>query len=254
MPNGDPQYMLSLARGLEVIRAFERGRPSLTIAEVARITGISRAAARRCLYTLGMLGYVSTIDGAYELSPRALALGYAYLSSLPFAHVAHAAIERISDRLHESCSVAVLNADDIVYIARASTRRIMSVDLSVGSRLPAYCTSMGRVLLAYSNEADVDAYLARVPLTAHTPHTVTSVAKFRAELESVRHLGYSLVDQELELGLRSIAVPVRRADGRAVAAVNVGTQAARVDKPTMIRTYLPALREAAEEITIAARR
>ena len=150
--------------------------------------------------------------------------------------------------------MTVLDGDDIVYVARAATQRIISVGLSVGSRLPAYCTSMGRVLLAFSSEADMEAYFQRVPLARQTPHTITELALLRRELQRVRLAGYALVDQELELGLRSIAVPVRQPDGRAVAAINVGAQAARVELETMVRTYLPELTAAAEQIALAVAR
>jgi IclR family pca regulon transcriptional regulator len=147
--------------------------------------------------------------------------------------------------------MTVLDGDEIVYVARAATQRIISVGLSVGSRLPAYCTSMGRVLLAYSTHSDIDAYFQRVPLVRQTPHTITEVAPLRRELQQIRAAGHAVVDQELELGLRSIAVPVRQSDGRAVAAINVGAQAARVELATMTQTYLPILRAAAEQIALA---
>jgi IclR family transcriptional regulator, pca regulon regulatory protein len=251
---GDPDYMQSLARGLEVIRAFEHARPTLSITAVARLTNISRAAARRCLYTLAQLGYVSGSEGIYELTPRILSLGYAYLSAMPLARIAQPVLERISDRLHESCSIAVLDGDEIVYVARAATQRILSIGLGVGSRLPAYCTSMGRMLLAYLNDSDLDAYLARVTLQRHTQHTITDKSVLRKELQRVRTAGYVMVDQELEMGLRSIAVPVKQPDGRAVASINVGAHAARADRQMMVKTYLPVLLEAANEIGLAVRR
>ncbi len=250
----DPDYMQSLARGLEVIRAFEHARPTLSITEVARLTNISRAAARRCLYTLAQLGYVSGADGIYELTPRILSLGYAYLSAMPLARIAQPVLERVSERLHESCSIAVLDGDEIVYVARAATQRILSIGLGVGSRLPAYCTSMGRVLLANLSDAELDAYLAGVQLERHTPHTITDRSVLRKELQRVRSSGYVMVDQELEMGLRSIAVPVKQPDGRAVASINVGAHAARADRQTMVKTYLPVLLEAANEIGLAVRR
>lgn len=198
-----------------------------------------------------MLGYVRSLNGSYKLTPKTLGLGYAYLTASPVARVAQPVLEEVSGRLHEYSSMTVLDGDDIVYVARASTQRIISVGLSVGSRLPAYCTSMGRVLLAFGSESDLDSYLQRVDLVRRTPHTIVEPALLRRELQHVRASGYSIVDQELELGLRSIAVPVRQPDGRAVAAVNVGAQAARVDLSTMTQTYLPILRGAAEQIALA---
>jgi IclR family pca regulon transcriptional regulator len=247
----DPNFMVSLARGLEVLGAFQHARPGLSVSEVASLANISRAAARRCLHTLSVLGYARANDGSYKLTPKVLGLGYAYLNASPVVRVAQPLLEEVSTRLHESCSMTVLDGDEIVYVARAATQRIISVGLSVGSRLPAYCTAMGRVLLAYSTHADIDAYLQRVPLVRQTPHTITEVALLRRELQQIRAAGHAVVDQELELGLRSIAVPVRQSDGRAVAAINVGAQAARVDLVTMTQTYLPILRGAAEQIALA---
>jgi len=244
----DPDYMLSLERGLAVIRAFGAGRGTLTVAEVAREVGISRAAARRCLHTLSVLGYASGANGAYELGPSVLTLGYAYLASTPAARVAQPILERVTDRLHESCSLAVLDGDDIVYIARSATRRILSIGLTVGSRLPAYCTSMGRVLLAALPAEDLTGRLARLVPERHTPKTIVQKRPLRAEIERVRERGFAIVDEELELGLRSIAVPVRRAGDRVVAAVNVGVHAARFTPATMERDFLPVLQAAAAEI------
>ena len=249
--SADPNFMQSLARGLEVLGAFQHARPGLSVSEVAGLAKISRAAARRCLHTLAILGYARAQDGSYKLTPKTLSLGYAYLNASPVVRVAQPLLEEVSTRLHESCSMTVLDGDEIVYVARAATQRIISVGLSVGSRLPAYCTSMGRVLLAYSTHADVDAYFQRVNLVRQTPHTITEVALLRRELQKIRGAGHAVVDQELELGLRSIAVPVRQSDGRAVAAINVGAQAARVDLATMTQTYLPILRDAAEQIALA---
>jgi IclR family pca regulon transcriptional regulator len=247
----DPDYMLSLARGLQVIRAFGRDRPVLSIAEVARLTSISRAAARRCLHTLSVLGYVSGEAGRYALSPRVLALGYAYLGSAPVAQAAQPVLERVAERVHESCSLTVLDGEEIVYVARAATRRILSVGLAVGSRLPAYCTAMGRVLVAFASDAERSVFLSRVKPIRHTPHTIVHRSALAAELERVRSAGYALVDQELEIGLRSIAVPVRRPEQSVVAAMNVGVQATRVECETMKREYLPVLLEAAEEVGLA---
>ena len=247
----DPDYMMSLARGLEVIRAFGEGRPDLSISDVARETGLSRAAARRCLHTLSVLGYAASAGGKFVLTPRVLALGYAYLGSTPFARVAQPILERVAETLHESSSLAVLDGLEVVYVARAATRRILSIGLSVGSRLPADCTSMGRVLLAFADEAERARYLARVKLVRHTSHTIVDKRQLRAELDRIRLAGYAIVDQELELGLRSLAVPVRRHDRTVVAAINVGVHAGRVEPKTLAREYLPVLQEAALEIGLA---
>lgn len=244
----DPDFMLSFARGLAVLRAFGDGRAALAVAEVAKRTGMSRAAARRCLHTLAVLGYAQARDGAYALTPVVLALGQAYLGSSPVTRVAQPVLERVSEQLHESSSLAVLEGDDIVYLARASTRRILAIGLSVGSRLPAVCTSMGRVLVAALPEAARTHYVATLPLVRHTPKTIVDRRTFKAELARVQAQGYAIVDEELELGLRSIAVPVARADGTVLAAINVGAHAARLDRRALKRDVLPVLQSAAAEI------
>jgi IclR family transcriptional regulator, pca regulon regulatory protein len=249
--SSDPDYMLSLARGLAVVRAFGDGGPELSISEVARATALSRAAARRCLHTLSVLGYAASSGGKFALTPRVLSLGYAYLGQTPFARVAQPILERVADTLHESSSLAVLDGLEVVYVARAATRRILSIGLSVGSRLPADCTSMGRVLVAFADDAERVRYLARVKLVRHTPYTIVDKRQLRAALNHVRQSGYAIVDQELELGLRSLAVPVRRHDRMVVAAINVGVHAGRVDAKTLSREYLPVLQDAALEIGMA---
>ena len=247
---GDPNFMASLARGLAVIRAFTQQRRHLTIAQLSQRTGIPRAAVRRCLYTLGKLGYVASDDGrAYVLRPGILALGHAYLSSTPLANAVQPLLDRITRELHESSSMAVLEDDDILYIARSSTNaRVMSIDLGIGSRLPAYCTSMGRVLLAGMPAPELKAYLSRARLTRLTHRTIATADELVNVLKATRRNGYAIVDQELELGLRSIAVPVSDRDGRAVAAINIGTQSSRVSIAEMESRFLPLLRAAADEV------
>ena len=247
----DPNFMTSLARGLSVIRAFTERDQSLTIADVARITGLPRAAARRCLHTLTQLGYAGTDGRTYCLRPKILALGYSYLSSSPLASTLDPVLERISRTLQESSSAGVLDEDDIVYVARAATKRIMSVGLSVGSRLPAWSTSIGRALLAHLPPAELDAYLARVDLKPLTHLTLTDPDALRRELEKIRRNGYALVDQELEIGLRSVAVPIRNRAGAVVAAMNVSTQAARVSCAEMEERFLPILLSAADDVRVS---
>ena len=248
--SGDPNFMTSLARGIAVIRAFTQQKRRLTISQLSQRTGIPRAAVRRCLYTLAQLGYVNAEEGRdFMLSPRILALGHAYLSSTPLTAAAQPLLDRVSDVLHESSSIALFEGDEILYVARSSTnRRIMSVDLGIGTRLPAYCTSMGRVLLAHLSSPALDAYLERVRLISHTPRTIVSADKLRRELEGIARADYAIVDQELEIGLRSIAVPVRDQSGSVVAAMNIGTHVSRVTLAEMERTFLPELRAAAIEL------
>jgi len=255
LAGSDPDFMLSFARGLSAIRAFGEGKSELTVAEVAKLTGLPRASARRCLHTLTVLGYATTnADGRYELTPTILTLGQAYASSTNIARIAQPILERVSDTLNESSSVAVLDPsghEEIVYIARAATRRILSVNLSVGSRLPAACTSMGRVLVA---ALDADArmkFLERVKLRQYTDRTITDRQELAAELETVAQQGFAVVDQELELGLRSCAVPIIRSDGVVVAALNVGVHASRADAASLARDMLPVLRRAADDISAA---
>ncbi|WP_116141183.1 IclR family transcriptional regulator domain-containing protein [Trinickia diaoshuihuensis] len=245
----DPDFMTSLARGLAVIQAFSPQRRVLTMSQISQRTGIPRAAVRRCLHTLGKLGFVTAEEGRnFSLRPRILALGHAYLASTPLANAAQPVLRHISNTLNESSSVAILDGDEILYIARAFTSRIMTIDLHVGSRLPAYCTSMGRVLLAHLPSAELDGYLERAKLIQYTTNTIVSPEGLREALESVRRDGYAINDQELEIGLRSIAVPITAPDGRVVAALNVGAQAARVPVAEMRDRFLPVLKDGAREL------
>jgi IclR family pca regulon transcriptional regulator len=241
-------FVQSLERGLAVIRAFGEDRPELTLSEVARETGLTRAAARRFLLTLADLGYVRSDGRRFALSPRVLELGYAYLSSLSLPEIAEPHLERLAAEVRESSSVSVLDGDDIVYVARVPTSRIMRVAINVGTRFPAHATSMGRVQLAALDDADLDAYLDRVELRPLTANTLTDRVKLRAELGRIRTQGWALVDQELEEGLRSVAAPIRDRTGRVVAAVNVSAHASRASKDAVRRVLLPPLLATAERI------
>jgi IclR family pca regulon transcriptional regulator len=234
-------FVQSLERGLAVIGAFNADAPELTLSEVARSTGLTRAAARRFLLTLTDLGYVRTDGRLFSLTPRVLELGYAYLSSLSLPEVAEPHLERLVAEIRESSSVSVLDGDDIVYVARVPTSRIMTVAINVGTRFPAYATSMGRVLLAGLPEAELEAYLARVELKRLTARTVSSIGALRSELGRVRAQGWVIVNQELEEGLRAVAAPVRDRSGRVVAAVNVSAHAARSSLESIRREILPPL-------------
>jgi IclR family pca regulon transcriptional regulator len=245
---GDRDFVASLEKGLLVIEAFDAGRPRLTLSDVAKLTGITRAAARRYLLTLTRLNYAD-FDGRYfTLSPRILRLGYAYLSSASLSARVQPFLEQISEATGESSSAAILDGDDIVYIARSATRRIMSIGLGVGSRLPAYCTSLGRAILAYQPEEAIEAYLRRVRMEARTPKTVTDKTEFRAVLEATRAQGYALVNEELEFGLRSIAVPVVQKSGQVTIALNLSAQAGRVSADEMRERFLPSLSAASESL------
>jgi IclR family transcriptional regulator, pca regulon regulatory protein len=248
---GDPNFMTSLARGLIVIQAFTQQSPQMTISQLSVKTGLSRAAVRRCLYTLTKLGFAGAEDGSrYSLRPRMLTLSHTYTASNTLSSAAQPILERMSAALRESFSVATLDGDDIVYIARTQVNRVMAVDLHIGSRLPAYCTSMGRVLLAYLPTEQLEQYFAKAVLTPHTTRTITSVEKLRLALRNVRRNGYALVDQEFEVGLRSLAVPVYAANGRVVATVNLSGNAPRLSVLEMQSRYLNHLRNAANELSV----
>jgi IclR family pca regulon transcriptional regulator len=241
-------FVQSLERGLSVIRAFDDTRPVFTLSDVARATGLTRAAARRFLLTLIDLGYVRTDGRLFALRPRILELGYAYLSSLSLPEVAQPHMEELVAKVHESCSVSVLDGTDVVYIARVPTRRIMTVAISVGTRFPAFATSMGRVLLAAQPNDRIEAYLASGVIQQYTDFTVTDADKLRAVLAKARTQGYCLVDQELEKGLRSIAVPIHDAEGTVIAAMNVSLHVSGGTAEEIRRDVLPQLRATAAEI------
>ncbi len=247
---GDPNFMASLARGLVVIQAFTPQMPQMTISQLSLRTGLSRAAVRRCLYTLVKLGFAGADESQrYSLRPKMLTLANTYTASSTLANAAQPILERMSAVHHESFSVATLDGDDIVYIARSAVNRVMSVDLHIGSRLPAFCTSMGRVLLAYLPQDQLEQYMARMTLTPYTPRTVNSVEKLRLALRNVRRNGYALCDQEFEVGLRSLAVPVTAPNGRVVATVNLSGSAPRMPMLDMQTKFLQPLRAAAAELS-----
>jgi IclR family pca regulon transcriptional regulator len=246
-PARDRQFVQSLERGLSVIRALSAPEPQ-TLSEVARVAGLTRAAARRFLLTLQQLGYVHSSDGRFALTPQVLELGYAYLSSLTLPEVAQPHLERLVEQVHESSSVSVLDGGDVVYVARVPTRRIMTVAISVGTRFPAHVTSMGRVLLAGLEPPALDAVLARADLRPLTERTITSEDRLRKELDRVRKQGWALVDQELEAGLRSIAAPIHDRAGHVVAAVNVSSHASRTSLDEIRAGLLPPLLDTARAI------
>jgi len=240
----ETDFISGFAKGLSVIEAFDEAQPRLSISDVSKTTGLDRATARRCLLTLAELGYADYDGKFFALTPKILRLGHAYLAATPLPALVQPTLDQLSERTGQSASVSVLDGTDIVYIARASQKRVMSINLTPGSRLPAYCASMGRVLLAALPEEDVRAILARSDLKANTPRTLTEPGVIIAELRRVRTQGYALIDQELELGLCSIAVPLENDRGRIVAALNIGAPAASVPAATLLELYLPILREA----------
>ncbi|WP_411720631.1 IclR family transcriptional regulator C-terminal domain-containing protein [Mycetocola sp.] len=250
-PEPSGQYVQSLARGLSVIRAFGRDRPSMTLSDIADVTGLTRATARRFLLTLLELGYVRADGRLFALTPRVLELGFSYLSGLALPEIVAPHLDQLSRRLNESASASVLDDGDIVYIARVPARRIMTVSITVGTRFPAHATSMGRVLLAGLDEGDLERYLETIGRETLTAKTVTDAAALRETLEKVRRQGWALVDQELERGLRSIAAPLHGADGRVVAAINVSTSTSTASLERISEDYRPAVLQTAAEISRA---
>ena len=247
-PTQNSDFVQSLERGLAVIRAFDAEHRELALSEVARLTGLTRAAARRFLLTLVKLGYVNFSQGRFSLRPRVLELGYAYLSSLTLPEVALPHMEQLVATVNESCSISVLDDIDVVYVARVPTRRIMSITLAVGTRLPAFVTSMGRVLLAGLPDEELEERLARIEVTPLTSRTVADKDELRTILAGVRRQGYAATDQELEEGLRSLAVPLRSSSGAVTAALNVSVHASRASMAALRREFLPLARRTAAAI------
>jgi IclR family pca regulon transcriptional regulator len=248
-PRPGDGYVQSFARGLDVIRSFSAAAPRQTLTDVAARSGLTRAGARRILLTLQALGYVRSDGRHYALTPRILDLGFAYLSSMPIWNLAEPVMERLVDQVKESCSAAVLDGTDIVYVLRVPTRKIMSIGLGVGSRLPAACTSMGRMLLAGLPDAEVEALLRAAPPAAHTRHTLTDPEAVLARVRQARRQGWCLVNQELEEGLVSLAAPIVSRAGETVAALNISGQANRTPPRQMQEQMLPALLAAAAEVS-----
>ncbi|TPW31539.1 helix-turn-helix domain-containing protein [Martelella alba] len=246
--NKPTDHIASFAKGLRVITCFGADTPRLSIADVAAATGLDRATARRCLLTLHMEGYAS-YDGKYfALTPKALRLGMSALNALPLPQLVQPWLDQLSEQIGQSCSVALLDGTEIVYIARAAQRRVMSIGLMPGSRLPAHATSMGRVLLAALPEAEARQRIEQADLAPKTPFSLATPQAILSRLADVRRNGYALVDQEVELGLRSIAVPLFDGRGRTVAALNTGMAATQDGPENLVTTYLPALLEMQESL------
>jgi IclR family transcriptional regulator, pca regulon regulatory protein len=249
-PGASGEFIQSLERGLTVIRVFDAHNAELTLSDAARLAGLTRATTRRILHTLETLGYVRMVGRLFMLTPKVLDLGYAYLSSVQVGDIALPYMEALSEKLHESVSAAVLDGTDIVYVARVPTRKIMRLSLGIGTRLPAVSTSMGRVLIADLAEDERMQLMSAVKFEKHTERTITDRDQFCNSLATIRNLGWALVDQELEEGLRSIAAPLRDRNGRAIAALNVGTQTGLVSLKELRNDLLPLLLECAQAISI----
>lgn len=244
----DPDFMTSFARGLAVLQCFAEQERPMTVARASELTGLSRGSVRRCLHTLRCLGLAEQQEQNYVLLPGVLRLGYAYLSSNALAVAAQPMLEAAAARIGESCSLGARDGDELCYVARAEASRILSIALGIGTRLPLYCTSMGRVLLAHSPREEQRAYLDRIALVRRTADTLTDKGRLLEEFETIRRQGFALVDQELEVGLRSVAVPVIGRNGNVIAAVNVGTSSLRVSSETLLGEHMPLLKEIAAEL------
>jgi len=244
----DREFMTTLAKGLTVLRAFAVERPTMTLSQAAATAGLTRATARRILRTFAALGYVEQNGRQFSLTPRVLELGFGYLSAQSWIDRAGPILKELSAALQESCSAAILQGTDIVYVARVPTARIMSVALSVGSRLPAFHTSLGRVQLGYLEDAELWRRLMSLRIEPYSTRTITDPQALFERIRSDRAQGFSIVDEELERGLRSIAVPVVDRNGEAIAGINVSTNSTRVTRNHMREHFLPRLQEAARQI------
>jgi IclR family pca regulon transcriptional regulator len=245
----DKEFMATLAKGLAVLGLFGRQRPTMTLSEAALAANVSRATARRILRTLAELGYVEQRDRRFSLSPNILQLGFAYLATQSWIDRAVPLMKELSERQHESCSAAILQGTEIVYVARVPTRRIMSVAVSVGSRLPAFHSSMGRVQLGFLDASEIWRRLKSVRIEPMTPSTITDLQALFDRIRDDHEQGFSIVDEELERGLRSIAVPIVDRQNQVVAALNLSTHSTRTTRNEMRDRFLPDLRAVAAQIS-----
>lgn len=241
-------YIGSLAKGLRVIEAFGQGASRLSVADAAREADLDRATARRCLLTLHALGYADYDGKFFSLTPRVLRLGMSALVGMPLPQLVQPWIDQLSEQIGQSCSVCILDQADIVYVARAAQRRVMSIGLMPGSRLPAHCSSMGRVLLANLPEADARAIVERSDRSPRTPNMLTDPREIMEKIAEARTLGYALINQEVEIGLRSIAVPLYNVQGQVVAALNSGVAAVHAEPGQLVEAFLPALLKVQERL------
>ena len=243
--------MTTLAKGFAVLSLFGRDRPSLTLSEAAAAADLSRATARRILRTLTDLRYVEQQGRQFSLAPGILKLGFSYLSTQNWIERAGPLMKELSGRFHESCSAAILQGTDAVYVARVPAGRIMSVAISIGTRLPAFHTSMGRIQLGFLEDDELWRRLQSLRIEAHTPSTITDVQALFERVRDDKEQGFSIVDEELERGLRSIAVPLVDRTDQAVAALNISTHSTRTTRNEMRERFLPALRETAAQVSAA---
>ncbi len=247
--NSDKEFMATLAKGLAVLGSFDKARPAMTLSQAAQAAGLSRATARRILRTLTTLGYVEQSGRQFALSSRILKLGYAYLATQNWIEQAAAPMRQLSEQFHESCSLAILQGTEIVYVARIPASRIMSVALAVGTRLPAFHTALGRIQLGYLDDAELWRRLRSLRIEAYTPSTITDIQALFDRVREDHAQQFAIVDEELERGLRAIAVPILDRNGQAVAALNLSTHTTRTTRSEMRERFLPSLRGVAEQIS-----
>ena len=240
----EKEYVMGLEKGLAIVEAFGIAKGPLTLTQAAEITGHTKAAVRRSLITLCKLGYVSQNGRLFQLAPRSLRLGHAYVASDPLTKVAQPVLDMMSERTKESSSIAVLDSQHAVFVARSTHRRSLSTGLGVGARLPAYCSATGRILLAGMKRGEVEFMLKRMSRPALTPHTRTTIADVMAEINTARDKGYAVCDEELEIGLRSIAVPIRTGDGQLLAALSLSVATSRMSRAQAVESLLPELERA----------
>jgi IclR family pca regulon transcriptional regulator len=249
--NGDPNFMTSLARGLAVIQAFSSRRRRLTISQISLRTGFSRAAVRRCLYTLVKLCFAGTEDAHYfYLRPRILSLGYAFINSMPLLAAAQPTLEQMSHHSLESCWIGMLEGTEVICVAHANATRVVAVDVRVGSRVPSFCTAAGQVLLANLPEEEQESFIARIKFTRYTKQTVTSATRLRHVLRLVQRNGYAVVDQELEIGVWALAVPIHHQSGRVVAALCIAALSHRVSAEKSVMKFLSRMQDGAQELSM----
>jgi IclR family pca regulon transcriptional regulator len=241
-------FVSSLSRGLSILSSFSRTSRKMTLSEVASETGMSRATARRFLLTLVKEGYVVTDGKMFDLTPKVLDLGFSVLSKIGIWDRARPFMERLSEQTGESCTAAILDGLEVVYVAGVQAHNIISVGITIGSRQSAFYTANGRVLLAAQPEEYWDGIIANARLVPRTAYSVTNKAEFRRILERVRADGHSLVDQELETGLLSVAIPLRYRSGVLAGAINIAVPSIRATPEDMTQVFLPQLRETADQI------
>jgi IclR family pca regulon transcriptional regulator len=243
-----PDFLEALARGLRVLEAFNQDRKPLTLSDIAKLVDLPRASVRRTLHTLVALGYAETENRLFRLTPRVLTLARAYLLSNAASDILQPALERLSEEINESCSAAALDGEEVMMIAHASPKRIIPVSAQIGFRLPAFATSLGRVLLAALDDRHLDEFLSRIAPKRITTSTIVDKRELRRAILKAREDGYALADQEAEIGFRSIAVPLQRLDGRIIAALNVGIHSERMPLKAMHSHFFPRLRAVADEL------